>query len=356
MLETLRERLLSVQQDFASGLKTLSDKSREAKVKSKPRTVPFLPKYSAGLELLSRYEDTWAALHRRAKECASAGELVDSEVVMLSAHWEKKRTSLVELQEQLQQLPALIADLESMTANLTHLEASFEEVENNLLHLEDLCGQCELERCKHMQSQQLENYKKNKRKELETFKGCRKIKAELDAEHAQKVLEMEHTQQMKLKERQKIFEEAFQQDMEQYLSTGYLQIAERREPIGSMSSMEVNVDMLEQMDLMDISDQEALDVFLNSGEENTVLSPALGPESSTCQNEITLQVPNPSELRAKPPSSSSTCTDTATQDISEDGESPVVQSDEEEVQVDTALATSHTDREATPDGSDDSDS
>uniref|UniRef100_A0A2K5LYP6 Dystrobrevin binding protein 1 n=1 Tax=Cercocebus atys TaxID=9531 RepID=A0A2K5LYP6_CERAT len=288
MLETLRERLLSVQQDFTSGLKTLSDKSREAKVKSKPR-----------------YEDTWAALHRRAKECASAGE---------------------------------------------HLEASFEEVENNLLHLEDLCGQCELERCKHMQSQQLENYKKNKRKELETFK------AELDAEHAQKVLEMEHTQQMKLKERQKFFEEAFQQDMEQYLSTGYLQIAERREPIGSMSSMEVNVDMLEQMDLMDISDQEALDVFLNSGEENTVLSPALGPESSTCQNEITLQVPNPSELRAKPPSSSSTCTDMATQDISEGGESPVVQSDEEEVQVDTALATSHTDREATPDGSDDSDS
>lgn len=51
--------------------------------------------------------------------------------------------------------------------------------------------------------------------------------AELDAEHTQKVLEMEHTQQMKLKERQKFFEEAFQQDMEQYLSTGYLQIERR---------------------------------------------------------------------------------------------------------------------------------
>lgn len=47
--------------------------------------------------------------------------------------------------------------------------------------------------------------------------------------------------------------------------------------MGSMSSMEVNVDMLEQMDLMDISDQEALDVFLNSGsEDNTALSPVLG--------------------------------------------------------------------------------
>uniref|UniRef100_A0A452S152 Dystrobrevin binding protein 1 n=1 Tax=Ursus americanus TaxID=9643 RepID=A0A452S152_URSAM len=214
MLETLRERLLSVQQDFTSGLKTLSDKSREAKGKSKPR-----------------YEDTWAALHRRAKECASAGELVDSEVVMLSAHWERKRTSLVALQEQLQQLPGLLADLESMTANLS--EQSFEEVENHLL-TEDLCGQCELERYKHMHlsAQGLSGVQIYSPFCLHPFSNpdpdCAVSLAELDAEHAQKVLEMEHTQQAKLKERQKFFEEAFQQDMEQYLSTGYLQIAERR--------------------------------------------------------------------------------------------------------------------------------
>ncbi|XP_072459992.1 dysbindin isoform X1 [Notamacropus eugenii] len=345
MLETLKERLLSVQQDFTSGLKSLSDKSREAKVKSKKRTVQYLPKFSAGLELLSRYEDTWAALHKRTKECASAGERVDTEVVMLSVHWEKKRTSLIELQEQLQQIPGLLADLESMTANLIQLEANFEEVENHLLHLEDLCGQYELERYKHLQIQQLENYKKNKRKELEAFK------AELDAEHTQKVLDMEHSQQLKLKERQKFFEEAFQQDMEQYLSTGYLQIAERREPIGSMSSMEVNVDMLEQMDLMDMSDQEALDVFLNSGEGNA-LSPGLGPDASTCQNEISLEVPNHSASQSKPSSLSSVCTDSVTQENSESGESPVVQSDEEEVQVDTALATI----KARSDVSDESDS
>lgn len=43
-----------------------------------------------------------------------------------------------------------------------------------------------------------------------------------------------------------------------------------------MSSMEVNVDVLEQMDLMDISDQEALDVFLNSGgEDNIGMSPGM---------------------------------------------------------------------------------
>lgn len=44
-----------------------------------------------------------------------------------------------------------------------------------------------------------------------------------------------------------------------------------------MSSMEVNVDLLEQMDLTDVSDHEALDVFLSSvGEESGALSPDTG--------------------------------------------------------------------------------
>ncbi|CAI9559430.1 unnamed protein product [Staurois parvus] len=169
---------------------------------------------------------------------------------------------------------------------------------------------------------------------------------------------MEYAQQMKLKERQKFFEEAFQQDMEQYLSTGYLQISERREPIGSMSSMEVNVDMLEQMDLMDMSDQEALDVFLNSGgEDSSVLSPMLGPDFDSCRNEITLQVPSQAELRQKLSSLSSTCTDSASQENSEDGEeSPVIQSDDEDVHVDSVLPNVSHIIKAHSDVSDESDS
>lgn len=66
-----------------------------------------------------------------------------------------------------------------------------------------------------------------------------------------------------------------------------------------------------------------------------------GPEASPGQDEVTLQVPDAS--RATRPSSSAPCTDPAAQDPSEVGESPVVQSDEEGVEVDTALATLHTD-------------
>ncbi|KAF4103192.1 dysbindin-A isoform X1 [Onychostoma macrolepis] len=347
MFENFKERLQTVQQDFTSGIKTLSDKSKESKVKKKQRRDEYFPQYSAGVELLSRYEDTWVALHKRAKECAKAGETVDGDIVMLCAHWEKRRGAVLELQEQLQQIPAFLSDLETITSRIAHLEADFEEMESRLLYLEDLCAQCEHQRFKHFQILQLENHKKKKRKELESFK------AELDAEHAQKVLEMEHAQQVKLKERQKYFEEAFQQDMEQYLSTGYLQITDRRDPIGSMSSMEVNVDLLEQMDLTDVCDHEALDVFLSSvGEESsaqspeTVGGPALEPGSSP--SEISLKVPSQTEIRHTISSVSSSCTDTISgvtegpdeEDASEEscsGDSPLVQSDEEEVHADTAL-------------------
>ncbi|KAM8840897.1 dystrobrevin binding protein 1b isoform 2-T2 [Spinachia spinachia] len=157
-------------------------------------------------------------------------------------------------------------------------------------------------------------------------------RAELDAEQAQRVPGAEQggapAPQVKLKERQKFFEEAFQQDMEQYLSTGYLQIAERR---GSMSSMEVNVDMLEQMDLMDMSDHEALDVFLHSGgEDNSAASPVAGPDVESFTTEISLQVPTQAELRHKLSSLSSTCTDSASQDTEAGEEEEEEEEDDEE--------------------------
>ncbi|XP_055368796.1 dystrobrevin binding protein 1b isoform X2 [Betta splendens] len=160
---------------------------------------------------------------------------------------------------------------------------------------------------------------------------------ELDAEHQQRVPGTEQggvpTPQVKLKERQKFFEEAFQQDMEQYLSTGYLQIAERR---GSMSSMEVNVDMLEQMDLMDMSDHEALDVFLHSGgEDNSAASPVAGPDVESFTTEISLQVPTQAELRHKLSSLSSTCTESASQDT-EAGEEEEDEEEEEEAAAEQA--------------------
>ncbi|MGH0170703.1 UNVERIFIED_CONTAM: hypothetical protein FKN15_059365 [Acipenser sinensis] len=159
-----------------------------------------------------------------------------------------------------------------------------------------------------------------------------------ETEHAQRVLELDHAQQLKLRERQRFFEEVFQHNVDVYLSAAHLQIEHKRPPIGSISSMEVNVDMLEQMDLLDISDQEAFDVFLNSGAEEGSIATALADDSDVYQDEITLQAPR--EAKSRTSSTSSTSTDPYSLDTSEEGaETPVVQSDDEDVQADTELLT-----------------
>lgn len=76
-----------------------------------------------------------------------------------------------------------------------------------------------------------------------------------------------------------------------------------------------------------------------------------GSDSSTHQNEISFQVPTQSELGEKF-SSEAPWTDSTSQDACE-AEAPVVQSDEEDVQVDTALV--NTETKSPSDVSDESD-
>ncbi|XP_074865076.1 dysbindin domain-containing protein 1 [Carettochelys insculpta] len=52
-------------------------------------------------------------------------------------------------------------------------------------------------------------------------------------------------------------------------SSGLLQVAERRQPLSSVSSLEVHFDLLDLTELTDMSDQELAEVFADSDDENT---------------------------------------------------------------------------------------
>ncbi|NWV05004.1 DTBP1 protein, partial [Ptilonorhynchus violaceus] len=158
-----------------------------------------------------------------------------------------------------------------------------------------------------------------------------------DMEQAQRNLDAEQMQQqqLKLRDRQKFFEEVFQHDVDFFFPMSHLQIEHRRPPLGSISSMEVNVDMLEQMDVLDLSDQDTVDVFLGCGTEESSIVGSL-PDASQCPEEINLQVPNAAESKSRISSTSSASTDLNSLDTSEEGaETPVVQSDEEDLQEDS---------------------
>ncbi|XP_055776960.1 dysbindin domain-containing protein 1-like isoform X4 [Salvelinus fontinalis] len=57
-------------------------------------------------------------------------------------------------------------------------------------------------------------------------------------------------------------------------TAGLLHVTERRQPLSSVSSLEVHFDLLDLTELTDMSDQELAEVFADSDEENHNESPA----------------------------------------------------------------------------------
>uniref|UniRef100_UPI0037E74678 dysbindin domain-containing protein 2-like n=1 Tax=Semicossyphus pulcher TaxID=241346 RepID=UPI0037E74678 len=150
-------------------------------------------------------------------------------------------------------------------------------------------------------------------------------------------------QQLKMRERQRFFEEVFQHDVDVYLSSAHLCIRDyKRPPIGSISSMEVNVDLLDQMELIDISDQDALDVFFSSGGEEGALTSPLPPVQGN-NNHHEAHISNglfrhvlegrDAKPRMSSTSSNSSCDSQITN--TNGGNTPVVRSDDEETHTST---------------------
>ncbi|XP_061758487.1 dysbindin-like isoform X2 [Nerophis ophidion] len=167
-----------------------------------------------------------------------------------------------------------------------------------------------------------------------------------ETDNSQRMLDRDSAQHLKLRDGQLFFEEVYHQDVNNYLPSAHLQIDSRKPPMGSISSMEVNVDVLEQMDLMDVSDQEALDVFLNSGseaDEGALASPQpeVEDDGENEEAEVVYRLCPPlprqnEDLNGSKSRMSSTSSDSS--DTS--GDTPVIQSDDEDVKADTQLLTS----------------
>uniref|UniRef100_A0A8C4FDP4 Dysbindin n=1 Tax=Dicentrarchus labrax TaxID=13489 RepID=A0A8C4FDP4_DICLA len=153
-----------------------------------------------------------------------------------------------------------------------------------------------------------------------------------ETERGQRLPDVDAAQQLKLRERQRFFEEVFQHDVDVYLSSAHLSIRDyKRPPIGSISSMEVNVDLLDQMELIDISDQEALDVFFCSGGEEGVLTSPL----PVISNGLFRHVLEGLEAKSRMSSTSSNSSSDSQTTNANGADTPVVRSDDKETHTST---------------------
>ncbi|XP_060937847.1 dysbindin-like [Limanda limanda] len=137
-----------------------------------------------------------------------------------------------------------------------------------------------------------------RKKKIGTFlREVEALEVELNSEHAQKVAELEQTMCQKLRDRQKVYEEAFNQDMEQYLSTGQIQQRDQISRLednshalqSEMEPSKPDVGVLDHMTVTNMSDQEALDDFLNSSGDDISTGSSLtsGPDLESCSSEST---------------------------------------------------------------------
>ncbi|XP_042550358.1 dysbindin domain-containing protein 2 [Dipodomys spectabilis] len=136
-------------------------------------------------------------------------------------------------------------------------------------------------------------------------------------------------QQLRLRERQKFFEDILQPETEFVFPLSHLHLESQRPPIGSISSMEVNVDTLEQVELIDLGDQDGADVFLPCED------PPPTPQTSGVGDhaeELSLPVPTPDRTTSRTSSlSSDSSTNMRSPNPSDGGaDTPLAQSDEEE--------------------------
>ncbi|KAM8868701.1 dysbindin-like isoform 1-T1 [Synchiropus picturatus] len=157
-----------------------------------------------------------------------------------------------------------------------------------------------------------------------------------EAERSQRIPDMDAAQQLKLRERQRFFEEVFQHDVDVYLSSAHLSIRDyRRPPIGSISSMEVNVDLLDQMELIDISDHEALDVFFSDDAvQNSPLSGNNNNEEAIT-NGLYRHVLERLDTKSRISSTSSITSYSDSQATNANGVDAVVESEDEDTRTST---------------------
>ncbi|XP_016422074.1 dysbindin-like [Sinocyclocheilus rhinocerous] len=119
-----------------------------------------------------------------------------------------------------------------------------------------------------------------------------------ETEHAQRVPDAESAQQMRMRERQRFFEEVFQHDVDGYLSSAHLQIGYKRPSSPALGHTDIEEDGLRRSD-------------------------------------VSLRIADPCEIKSRmlSTSSNSTCDSQAS---NEDGSNtPIVQSDDEDVHEDS---------------------
>ncbi|CAG5055242.1 unnamed protein product [Parnassius apollo] len=251
MLGNLKEFISVVQDGLSSHnnvRQTLQEVQKVTKIFKDKQNVSNESKvnYSAGGELLGKYQENWVELHANADRNARAAEEVDKLILELHNTTKLRLQTANELAQALSHLPTITACVAQCMDGLKNVKTLLNDVEYQLVEFEDFVERSNMEKWKLDHHYHLSLYKEKKMSALE------EIRTNLAKENSEQSIERERKQLAELQAKRENSAVAFESDVAKYLSSG-------RVPSKSASPPKIT---LEQIQLDD--DQTDLENFLAS--------------------------------------------------------------------------------------------
>uniref|UniRef100_A0A1B0A2I7 Dysbindin n=1 Tax=Glossina pallidipes TaxID=7398 RepID=A0A1B0A2I7_GLOPL len=222
---TVTENLQQQYRQRVSNLKNPTNSSNSSLVSSTSELgVPSNINASAGCQILSKYENDWQMLHQNNEENSKKAAELAEQIETIEQKMSNHQIIITDLLTSLAGLPKLTEKLKSCQHTLVEVQELHTLIERDFEKLEDLCEECDFQEQK------------------------------LALEQEERIHNHEVKLQQMQKERQAVFEDAFQYDLLEYKRTG--QVPKIDKDLNSAVT-------LEEIVLDDNGTKDALEEFLN---------------------------------------------------------------------------------------------
>ncbi|XP_046387191.1 dysbindin protein homolog [Ischnura elegans] len=210
MFDSIRDKIHTVHEGIAASFRGLNVNDAPRRSARTSNNV----NYNAGADVLNKYQSNWSELHQLTEENSKKAEGIDATIKSLHESFEKQWVAVGHICASISTVPQLLNGVQELMEQIGTLQTLFADVEGSLLKLEDMIETQELQEKQLDHRFQLAMFKEKKLGEIE------QVKEELVRNHAEKVRDHEQRRQQVLKERQEAFGKVFEEDMQQYKTSG----------------------------------------------------------------------------------------------------------------------------------------
>lgn len=214
--------------------------------------IPTDINLTSGCALLEQNEKTWRNLHERNEANAIKATSTDETITRIKEKTEKLYIDLTDLNVCLNSIAALENNLQTCNDMITNIGTLCKSLETKLVELEDVTEELDLQSRQIEHKFQMSMYKEKKMVELE------EVRKRFALKHAENVKQYENELKKIQQERQAVFQDAFQHDLEIYKEKGSIPKVEHLKK----NTLEPELS-LEEITLDDSANKSELEEFLN---------------------------------------------------------------------------------------------